>query len=360
MNNKIIITSESVGAGHPDKICDQISDYILDECLKQDPNSRVACETFASNRLIVIGGEITTKAYVDVTKAAWSVLKPLGYNENDFTILSNINRQSPDIAKKVNLSTNELGSGDQGIVFGYACNETEQFMPLPLMIAHALTKTMAELIDNNIIKNAKHDTKSQVSVVYEQSNKPYIDNVVFSSQHNENADLEILKDEIKNKLIIPVLKKYNMNIDCKMHINSGGDFIIGGPIGDTGLTGRKIIVDTYGGVARHGGGAFSGKDYTKVDRAGAYFARKIAKHVVASKMADKCEIQLAFCIGKKEPLCLNIDTFNTNKYDANTIKEAILKTFNFDLANVVEQLGLRKPIYSMTSVFGHFGKNELP
>ncbi len=351
---KNLVTSESVGAGHPDKICDQISDLVLDECLKQDPNSRVACEVFASNRLIVIGGEITTKAYVDVVKCAWDVLLPLGYNENDFTIISNVNKQSADISQAVNKK--ELAAGDQGIVFGYATNETKEYLPLTIVLANELVFELEKLRKSNKHKWIKSDMKSQVTIDYTNPKKPIIDTMLISVQHDEKvSNKEIQK--VVGKLMDNVASKYKLNKDFKKIINPSGKFIIGGPIGDTGLTGRKIIVDTYGGIARHGGGAFSGKDYTKVDRSGAYFARYIAKNIVAAGLADKCEIQLAFAIGISKPVAFFIETFNTNKVDMEIIYKLVNKHFDWTVNEFVNKLELKKPIYSKTSVYGHFGKN---
>lgn len=359
MEFKKLITSESVGPGHPDKICDQISDLVLDECLKTDSNSRVACEVFASNHLIVIGGEITTKAYVDVVQCAWKILKPLGYDENDFTVLCNINCQSPDIAQKVNLKNNILGSGDQGMVYGYACNETPSYMPLTITLAHELIMATTKAIKNKKLIGAKYDMKSQVTIDYTDSKKLKIDTIIMSIQHDEKINLEKFKKQVKELIVMPLVKKYRLNNDFDCFINNGGTFIIGGPIGDTGLTGRKIIVDTYGSIGRHGGGSFSGKDYTKVDRTGAYFARKIAKTIVAAKLADQCEIQLSYCIGKTAPISMFIDCFGTNKTDIKKIYAAVKKTFNFELADVVKSLDLRKPIYSKLAVFGQIGRTDI-
>lgn len=358
MQIKNIITSESVGRGHPDKICDQIADAILDACLKQDPQARVACEVFAHNRIIVIGGQITTKGYVDVVKVAWKVLKPIGYSENDFSILANINSQSSDIAALVSKKEKKLGAGDQGMAFGYATNETKQYLPLSLVLCHELLQKLDSLIVNKKLGYCKFDMKSQVSIDY-SNKKPKVDSVVISVQHKESISLDKLRKDIKKLVIIPVLRKYRLNTNCTLYINKNGKFVIGGPVGDTGLTGRKIIVDTYGSIAHHGGGAFSGKDATKIDRSGAYFARYIAKNIVAAKLADKVEVQLAYCIGEPKPLAIKIDTFGTNKYPINKINRAVLKTFDFDLYNIIKNLKLTQPIYHKTSVFGHFGKNDL-
>lgn len=359
MKNELIITSESVGKGHPDKICDQIADAVLDECLKQDPQARVACEVFAHNRLIVIGGQITTTGYVDVVKVAWDVLKPLGYEENDFSIIANINNQSEDIARLVTKTNKKLGAGDQGMVFGYATNITKEYMPLSIVLAHELLKQIEKLIKNGKLSYCKYDMKSQVSIKY-RGRKPKIDAVVISVQHQEEINLAKLRKDIAKLVIVPVLRKHHLNTDCKLYINKNGKFIIGGPVGDTGLTGRKIIVDTYGSVAHHGGGAFSGKDPTKIDRTGAYFCRYIAKNVVAAKLADRCEVRLCYCIGEPKPISMYIDCFGTEKVSINKIYRGIEKTFDFDLYNIIKSLKLQAPIYSQTSVYGHFGKASLP
>ncbi len=353
------ITSESVGIGHPDKICDQIADSILDSCLKLDPNSHVACEVFASNHLIVIGGEITTKGYVDVVKTAWDVLKPLGYDECDFTILSNINKQSTDIAKLVDMTFKAVAAGDQGIVFGYATNETDTYMPLPITLAHALCYQVEKLIKSKKLPGARFDMKSQVCVDYKNDKPIAIDSMLMSIQHDEKANVNNIWKSVINNVMIPLAKKYKMNTTFKKFVNEAGDFIIGGPFGDTGLTGRKIIVDTYGGAAKHGGGAFSGKDYTKVDRTGAYFARYIAKNVVAAKLADRCEVQLSFNIGSPKPYSIFINTFNSSKYPEDKILDSINKSFDFDLNSIIKKFNMKKNIYKNLSVYGHFGRTNL-
>jgi len=358
MTNKKLFTSESVGPGHPDKICDQISDAILDECLKSDPNSKVACEVFASNRLIIIGGEITTHAYVDVVKTAWQILEPLGYNESDFTIVSNINKQSSDINQAV-VHNNEINAGDQGIVFGYACTETQDYMPLAITLANDLVKALNDVRINQSenAKNLKSDMKSQVTIDYSDINNPKIDTMLVSIQHDANFNYADLSELVSN-VMDDVAKKHHLNLDFKKIINPSGKFVIGGPIGDTGLTGRKIIVDTYGGYARHGGGAFSGKDPSKVDRSAAYFARYIAKNIVAAGLAKKCEIQLSFGIGLPSPIAINIDTFNTSQYSYEQLLSVIKKTFRFKVNDFIRDLDLFKPIYSSTAVYGHFGSNQ--
>ena len=358
MEFRKIITSESVGAGHPDKICDQISDAILDECLKQDPNSRVACEVMAANRLIVIGGEITTTGYVDLIKTAWGVLMPLGYSEEDFTIISNVNSQSPDISQSVIKNDGDIGAGDQGIVFGYATNETKNFMPLTINMANDLVKTLSIVSKKQSYSFIKSDMKSQVSIDYTNPKNPHIVNMLMSVQHSEDYNVEDF-ETIISLVMDSIAKKYGMNKDFKKIINPSKKFIIGGPIGDTGLTGRKIIVDTYGGIAKHGGGAFSGKDGTKTDRSGAYFARYIAKNIVASGLCDRCEIQLAFAIGVNKPIAFYIDTFNTNKISESKIYEIVKRVFNNSVSEIINMLDLRKPIYKNLATYGHFGRDDL-
>ncbi|RCJ02850.1 methionine adenosyltransferase [Ureaplasma urealyticum] len=358
MQYKKIITSESVGAGHPDKICDQISDAILDECLSQDQNSRVACEVLACNRLIVIAGEITTHAYVDVVKTAWEIIKPLGYDENDFTIISNVNKQSVDIAQSVDKTNKDLiGAGDQGIVFGYACDETPQYMPLTSVLAHELLKEIERQRRSKEFIKIQADMKSQVSIDYSNST-PLIETMLVSIQHDEDYDVEYFNKKV-SAIMEQIAKKYNLNTNFKKIINSSGRFVIDGPIGDTGLTGRKIIVDTYGGVGHHGGGAFSGKDPTKVDRSASYFARWIAKNIVAAKLAKQCEIQLAFAIGQPQPVAMYVNTFNTNLIDETKIFEAIKKSFNFDIKTFINDLNLWTTKYLPVATYGHFGRDDL-
>jgi len=354
-----IISSESVGMGHPDKICDQISDKVLFECLKLDPKATVACEVIASNRIILIGGEITTTAYVDVVQCAWDILKPLGYNETDFTITSNVNSQSPDINHCVIKDNNEIGAGDQGIVFGYATNECENYMPLGINVAHDLLKLAEKLRKNGSFKFAKSDMKSQVSIDFTDETKLTLKTILMSIQHEENYDEIKFKEYIENEIMFPIAKKYNLNLDFKKIINPSGRFTIGGPIGDTGLTGRKIIVDTYGGLARHGGGAFSGKDLTKVDRSGAYFARYIVKNIVAAGLATKCEIQLSYGIGITKPIAINLNTFNTNKIPEEEIFKAIVENFDLRINKMIDFLNSTKIDYPKLATFGHFGREDL-
>ena len=356
--NKKLFTSESVGAGHPDKICDQISDLILDRVLKEDKEARVAVEVMASNRLIIIGGEITTTAYVDFVKSAWDVLLKLGYTENDFTIISNINSQSPDINQGVDKKDGELGAGDQGIMFGYAINETPELMPLPITIAHRLVQKAEELRLSKDFTWAKSDMKSQVTINYE-GESPVVDTVLMSIQHSADYKDKEFKTYIKDKIIKAVLNEYKLDNDSyKVLINPTGKFVIGGPVGDTGLTGRKIIVDTYGGMGRHGGGAFSGKDYTKVDRSAAYASRWVAKHIVASGAASEVEIQLSYAIGVAKPISITLNTFDTETVDVSKIEKAIEKTFDLSLDGIVNSLGLKNPIYKDTATFGHFGRKD--
>ena len=349
-----LITSESVGIGHPDKICDQIADHVLTQCLKYDKNSRVACEVFASNHLIVIGGEITTKAYVDVIKLAWEVLLPLGYNENDFTILSNINKQSPEISQHVN-KRRSFGAGDIGVVYGYATNETAEYLPLTYVLASRFLFKINELTKQKKLPGANFDTKCQVTCFYDENNKPVgIDTVIISLQHKKDANLPKLFDEVKKLAIYPIVDEYKLNKDFKVIFNNGGSFIVGGPFGDTGLTGRKLMVDTYGTIGRHGGGAFSGKDYTKVDRTGAYIARYIAKNIVAAKLADRCEVQMCYNIGAELPESINIDCFNTNKVSIEKIYQIVGKVFDLNLSYNIKNFDMPNLPYDKYSLYGHF------
>ena len=355
---KKLFTSESVGAGHPDKICDQISDTVLDRVLTKDPEARVAIETMASNRLIVIGGELTTNCYVDVVDAAWEVLKGLGYSENDFTIISNVNSQSPDINQGVDLEDGELGAGDQGIMFGYASTETPELMPLPITLAHALAKRAEELRKNGKFKWAKSDLKSQVTIDY-SGKKPVIKTVLMSVQHAADYNEEEFKKFIKNEIMAKVAKEYKLNTDFETYINPTGKFVIGGPVGDAGLTGRKIIVDTYGGKGRHGGGAFSGKDYTKVDRSGAYAARWVAKNIVKAGLATEAEVQLSYAIGVTKPISISVETFGTETVEKEAIENAVSTVFDLSPRGIIEALDLKRPIYKQTAAFGHFGRKDL-
>ena len=354
-------TSDSVGAGHPDKICDQISDAILDELLKQDKNSRVACDVIANEDVIYIGGQITTKGYVDTIKIAWDILKPLGYNENDFKIINAIIPQSSDIALGVDKSKNKkLGAGDQGLLFGYAIDENEFFMPWPLVLSHQLVKRAEYLRKTNNFPYAKADMKSQVTMEYDETNgKIKIAKILMSIQHESTFSENEFKNYIIENIIKYVTNKYKFNDDYEILINPTGRFVIGGPKGDTGLTGRKIIVDTYGGFAKHGGGAFSGKDATKIDRSAAYMARYVAKNIVASKIAKKCEIQLSYAIGLPNPQSIYVDTFNTSKYSEEELIKMIYALFDLSVEGIINTLDLLKPIYLPLATYGHFGRIDL-
>lgn len=358
---KRLLTSESVGAGHPDKICDQISDAIVDALIKKDKYSRVACDVIANDDLIYIGGQITTKGYIDTIKEAWKILKSLGYKENDFKIINAITGQSPDIAQGVDKSsTKELGAGDQGILFGYATDENEFYMPWTIVLSHELVKRAENLRKSKKFPYAKSDMKSQVTIEYDdESNTFNVKKILMSIQHEENFVYEKFKEFIKTNIVDYVLKKYNFNLDYELLINPTGRFVIGGPVGDTGLTGRKIIVDTYGGFARHGGGAFSGKDATKIDRSAAYMARYIAKNLVAAGVAKKIEIQLSYAIGLPRPQSIYIETFKTSKYSEKEIINAVYSIFDLSVEGIIKTLDLLKPIYLQTATFGHFGRNDL-
>ncbi|WP_027122940.1 methionine adenosyltransferase [Metamycoplasma spumans] len=358
---KKLLTSESVGAGHPDKICDQISDAVLDGLLKHDPKARVACDVLANNNIIYIGGQITTKAYIDTIKEAWKVLKPLGYTENDFNIINGIYPQSPDIAMGVDKKEDhELGAGDQGILFGYATDENEYFMPWPIVLSHELVKRAEKLRRANKFHWAKSDMKSQVTVEYDdENNSIQVKKVLMSIQHDENFDENKFKKFIKENIIDYVMKKHNLNLDYEILINPTGRFVIGGPVGDTGLTGRKIIVDTYGGFAHHGGGAFSGKDATKIDRSAAYMARYITKNLVAAGVAKKLEIQLSYAIGLPRPQSIYVESYGTSKFSDEEIANAIYKLFDLSVEGIIKTLDLQKPVYLQTATFGHFGRNDL-
>lgn len=359
-----IFSSESVGRGHPDKVCDQISDAILDECLMQDENSRCAIECLITKGLLVISGEITSKAVVDYVAVARSVLKEVGYSSNEIDIdpdkceiIVKIKEQSVDIFNGVsNRKDKVLGAGDQGIMFGYACNDTEEYMPLGIVLAHELLKLAENKRVSGEFKWAKSDMKSQVSID-EDNNK--IDTILLSIQHEDCYDDYKFREYIKRNIVLPIIRSRNLNEDFKLLINPSDRFVIGGPAGDCGLTGRKIIVDSYGGVARCGGGAFSGKDYTKVDRSAAYMARYICKNIVASGLADRCEIEIAYAIGVSEPVSLYINTYNTNKINEDIIINIVRNVFDLSVQGMIDTLGLTKPIYKQTSYFGHFGRNDL-
>ena len=361
-HNPHLFTSESVTEGHPDKIADQISDSILDACLAEDPVSRVACETLTATGLVVIAGEITTKAYVDFQALVRGVIASIGYDNalygfdsNTCAVISSINKQSGDIA----LGVDTGGAGDQGMMMGYACRETPELMPMPISLAHKLTMRLSEVRKNGKISYLRPDGKSQVTVEYDANRKPTrVDTVVISTQHAETVSNDELRADILKHVIQATVPPELLDADTKYHINPTGRFVIGGPMGDTGLTGRKIIVDTYGGMGRHGGGAFSGKDPTKVDRSAAYVARYIAKNIVGAGLADRCEVQLAYAIGVAEPVSVFVDTFGTSKVDPETLPHLVRAHFKLTPKGIIEALRLRRPIYAKTAAYGHFGRNE--
>ena len=371
---KRLFTSESVTEGHPDKLCDYISDSILDSYLELDPYSRVACETVAGKGEIYITGEITSNAEIDIEQVVRNAIKEIGYCDSktdiDYktcNIIIKLSKQSSDIALGVDksLETKQgnqelLGAGDQGLMFGFACNETEELMPLPISLAHKLAKQLTFVRKQNIIDYIKPDGKVQVTVEYENNNPKRIDTIVVSTQHKENVDLNILKKDIKNEVINKIVPSELLDENTKYFINPTGRFIIGGPLGDSGLTGRKIIVDTYGGYSRHGGGAFSGKDPTKVDRSASYMARHIAKNVVANGYATKCEVQLAYAIGVAHPVSVYVNTFGTNTISEEEISKKIVNKSDLTPNGIINYLDLRKPIYRLTTNYGHFGKANLP
>ncbi len=376
MKEKYLFTSESVSEGHPDKIADQISDAILDALLEQDPMARVACETSVTTGLVLVFGEITTTAYVDIQKVVRETIKGIGYTRAKFgfdgdtcAVMVAIDEQSPDIAQGVNESLEaresaeesaDIGAGDQGLMFGFASNETAELMPLPISLSHKLTKRLADLRKSEELAYLRPDAKSQVTVEYDEDGKPFrVDAVVISTQHDELVSLEQIHKDVKELVIFPVIPAELLDDKTKYYINPTGRFVIGGPQGDSGLTGRKIIVDTYGGYARHGGGAFSGKDATKVDRSASYAARYIAKNIVAAKLADKCEVQLAYAIGVAQPVSISVDTFNTGAVSQERLIKAIRENFDLRPAGIIEMLDLRKPIYQKTAAYGHFGRTDV-
>ncbi|MCL1814340.1 MAG: methionine adenosyltransferase [Treponema sp.] len=372
-NRRYFFTSESVGEGHPDKLCDQVSDAILDACLKDDPESRVACETFASTSLVLVGGEITTKTFVDFQEIVRKVAEEIGYTDPDYgldchsmAVLDMIHSQSPDISQGVSGTglkkyKGRQGAGDQGMMFGFACNETKELMPLPITMAHKILFAAAKLRKSKTIKWLRPDAKSQVTVEYEGHKPIRIEAVVVSHQHDPDISYKDIESGIIEKIIKPVLEPTGLlDAKTKYYINPTGRFVVGGPFGDTGLTGRKIIVDTYGGMGRHGGGAFSGKDPTKVDRSAAYAARYVAKNVTAAKLAERCEVELAYAIGVPFPVSVMIDTFGTSAVPEKKIEDAVKKVFDLTPAGIIKTLDLRRPIYRKTASYGHFGRSEFP
>ena len=361
--NRKICTSESVTEGHPDKVCDQIGDAILDDILAQDPNARVACEVCATTGLVLVMGEITTTGYCDVQKIVRKTVEEIGYNRGKFgfdaenlAVLVSLNEQSPDIA----LGVDADGAGDQGMMFGYACRETEEYMPLPITLAHKLARRLAAIRKDGSHKELRPDGKTQVSVEYDENGKPLrIDTIVVSTQHDEEVSQEYLREMIIKDVITPIIPKELMDENTKIFVNPTGRFVVGGPKGDSGLTGRKIIVDTYGGYAPHGGGSFSGKDPTKVDRSASYMARYVAKNMVAAGFADRMQIQLSYAIGVAKPISICIDTFNTSKYTEKELIDIVNANFDLTPKGIISTLDLRRPIYRQTATYGHFGRNDL-
>lgn len=375
---RTLFTSESVTGGHPDKICDQISDAVLDEILARDPNARVACETSVTTGLVLVSGEISTTCYVDIPKIVRETIREIGYTRAKYGfdaetcgVLTSIDEQSPDIAagvdealeKREGQMTEEeidaIGAGDQGLMFGFATNETPELMPMPISLAHRLARRLHEVRMDGTLDYLRPDGKTQVTVEYEGDRPVRIDTVVVSTQHSEEVTLDRIQEEIREHVIHPVVPAEMLDDRTIFYINPTGRFVIGGPMGDAGLTGRKIIVDTYGGYARHGGGAFSGKDPTKVDRSGAYAARYVAKNIVAAGLADKCEVQLAYAIGVARPVSIHIDTFGTGRVDEETLVDLVRKHFDLRPAGIIRELDLRRPIYKQTAAYGHFGRSDL-
>ena len=381
MNEKVVLfSSESVTEGHPDKVCDRISDSVLDAIYATDPYARVACEVCATTNFVVVMGEITTESKIDakaIEQIARDAIKEIGYTDESFGIdyktckvIVTLDAQSPDIAMGVNNAVENreggtdiadvIGAGDQGMMFGYACRETEEYMPLPIMLSHKLTKKLTQMRKSGQMPYLRPDGKAQVTVAYANGEPVYVDTVVVSTQHSPEVARETLVSEVIEKIIKPVVGEKLLTADTKYLVNPTGNFVVGGPQGDSGLTGRKIIVDTYGGTCAHGGGAFSGKDPTKVDRSACYYARYACKNIVASGLADRCQIQVAYAIGKAKPVSLNIDTYGTGKYPDERILKAVSEVFDFRPYAIIEGLGLRKPIYKQTSAYGHFGNPDFP
>ncbi len=373
---KWLFTSESVTEGHPDKMCDQISDSILDAILEQDPNGRVACETSTTTGLVLVAGEISTNCYIDIPKIVRKTVENIGYTNAEFgfdyktcAVITAIDEQSTDIAmgvdaaaeyKKDHLDIHDItGAGDQGMMFGYACNETPEYMPMPISLAHKLSRKLSLVRKDGTLDYLRPDGKTQVTIEYHDNKPVRIDTIVISTQHNPDVEIKTIEKDLKEHVIKTTVPSELIDENTKYYINPTGRFVIGGPQGDAGLTGRKIIVDTYGGYARHGGGAFSGKDATKVDRSAAYAARYIAKNIVAAGLADECEVQLAYAIGVAKPVSIMVDTFGTNKIEEETIEQAIHENFDLRPASIIEKLNLRKPIYQQTAAYGHFGRNDL-